>query len=124
VNLIIAQRLGRKLCSQCRQPFDDIPDKVLSEEGFDHIGIPRDQIRVYKPIGCSLCSNGYKGRVGVYETLKITPAISRIIMEGGSSLDILDAAVKEGFRPLRSSALRKAALGLISIEEANRITKD
>jgi type IV pilus assembly protein PilB len=124
VNLIIAQRLGRKLCSKCRQPFDDIPDKVLTEEGFDNIGIPREQITVYKPVGCGLCTNGYKGRVGVYETLKISPTISRIIMEGGSSLDILDAAIKEGFRPLRSSALRKAALGLISIEEANRITKD
>jgi len=124
VNLIIAQRLGRKLCSQCREPFDDIPDKVLTEEGFDNIGIPRDQITIYKPIGCGMCTNGYKGRVGVYETLKITPTISRLIMEGGSSLDILDAAIKEGFRPLRSSALRKAAGGLISIEEANRITKD
>ena len=124
VNLIIAQRLGRKLCSQCREPFSDIPDKVLSEEGFDDIGIPREQITVYKPVGCSHCTHGYKGRVGVYETLKITPAISRIIMQGGSSLDILDAALKEGFRPLRSSALRKAAAGLISIEEANRITKD
>lgn len=124
VNLIIAQRLGRKLCSQCRTPFDDIPDKVLSEEGFDNIGIPREQITVYKPVGCALCSNGYKGRVGVYETLKISPAISRIIMQGGSSLDILEAAIKEGFRPLRQSALRKVAMGLISIEEANRITKD
>ena len=124
VNLIIAQRLGRKLCSQCRQPFDDIPDNVLTEEGFDDIGIPREQITVYKPVGCTLCSNGYKGRVGVYETLKISPAISRIIMQGGSSLDILEAAIKEGFRPLRKSALRKAAQGLISIEEANRITKD
>ena len=124
VNLIIAQRLGRKLCTQCREPFTDIPDEVLSEEGFDTIGIPREQITLYKPIGCSHCTNGYKGRVGVYETLKISPAISRIIMQGGSSLDILDAALKEGFRPLRSSALRKAAAGLISIEEANRITKD
>jgi type IV pilus assembly protein PilB len=124
VNLIIAQRLGRKLCSQCRTPFDDIPDKVLSEEGFDNIGIPREQITVYKPVGCALCSNGYKGRVGVYETLKFSPAISRIIMQGGSSLDILEAAIKEGFRPLRQSALRKVAMGLISIEEANRITKD
>jgi type IV pilus assembly protein PilB len=124
VNLIIAQRLGRKLCSQCRTPFDDIPDKVLSEEGFDNIGILREQITVYKPVGCALCSNGYKGRVGVYETLKFSPAISRIIMQGGSSLDILEAAIKEGFRPLRQSALRKVAMGLISIEEANRITKD
>ncbi|MGY8851262.1 MAG: ATPase, T2SS/T4P/T4SS family, partial [Pseudomonadales bacterium] len=69
-------------------------------------------------------TNGYKGRVGVYETLKISPAISKIIMEGGSSLNILEAALGEGFRTLRISALRKAARGQISIEEANRITKD
>ena len=62
--------------------------------------------------------------MGVYETLKISPAISKIIMQGGSSLDILQTALQEGFRPLRVSALRKAAQGLISIEEANRITKD
>ncbi len=124
VNLIIAQRLGRKLCSHCREPFEDIPDNVLTEEGFDETGIPREQITVYKAVGCDHCTNGYKGRVGVYETLKISPAISRVIMQGGSSLDILETALKEGFRTLRCSALRKAASGLISIEEANRITKD
>ena len=124
VNLIIAQRLGRKLCTACREPFDDIPEKVLTEEGFDNIDIPREEFQIYKPVGCNMCSNGYKGRVGVYEALKITPAISKIIMEGGSSLDILEAAKKEGFRPLRASALRKAAQGVISIEEANRVTKD
>ena len=124
VNLIIAQRLGRKLCNQCRERFDDIPDNVLSDEGFDELDIPREKITIYKAVGCAQCTNGYKGRVGVYETLKITPAISRIIMQGGSSLDILDTALKEGFRTLRTSALRKAARGLISIEEANRITKD
>ena len=124
VNLIIAQRLGRKLCSLCREPFDDIPDKVLSEEGFDDIGIEKSQFSIFKAVGCAQCSNGYKGRVGVYETLKISPAISKIIMEGGSSLNILEAALGEGFRTLRVSALRKAAQGQISIEEANRITKD
>jgi len=124
VNLIIAQRLGRKLCSHCREPFEDIPDNVLTEEGFDETGIPREQITIYKAVGCDHCSNGYKGRVGVYEILKISPAISRVIMQGGSSLDILETALKEGFRTLRCSALRKAASGLISIEEANRITKD
>ncbi len=124
VNLIIAQRLGRKLCTQCREPFNDVPDNVLSEEGFDTIGIPREEMTLFKPVGCPMCTNGYKGRVGVYETLKISPAISRLIMEGGSSLDILAAAIKEGFKTLRVSALRKAARGLISIEEANRITKD
>ncbi|MDB4032498.1 type IV-A pilus assembly ATPase PilB [Porticoccaceae bacterium] len=124
VNLIIAQRLGRKLCSLCREPFDDVPDNVLSEEGFDDIGIDKSQFTIFKAVGCAHCTNGYKGRVGVYETLKISPAISKIIMEGGSSLNILEAALGEGFRTLRVSALRKAAQGQISIEEANRITKD
>ena len=124
VNLIIAQRLGRKLCSLCREPFDDIPDNVLTEEGFDDIGIDNKDFTIFKAVGCAQCTNGYKGRVGVYETLKISPAISKIIMEGGSSLNILEAALGEGFRTLRISALRKAARGQISIEEANRITKD
>ena len=124
VNLIIAQRLGRKLCSACREPFIDIPDNVLNEEGFDDIGINKKDFNIFKPVGCAQCTNGYKGRVGVYEVLKISPALSKIIMEGGSSLNILEAALREGFRTLRVSALRKAAQGQISIEEANRITKD
>ena len=124
VNLIIAKRLSRKLCSLCREPFDDIPDNVLTEEGFDDIGIDNKDFTIFKAVGCAQCTNGYKGRVGVYETLKISPAISKIIMEGGSSLNILEAALGEGFRTLRISALRKAARGQISIEEANRITKD
>ncbi|MBT5387785.1 MAG: type IV-A pilus assembly ATPase PilB [Porticoccaceae bacterium] len=124
VNLIIAQRLGRKLCSHCRQPFDDIPDRILEDEGFFEIGLPREEFTIYKAGDCANCTNGYKGRVGVYETLKISPAISKLIMQGGSSLDILQTALDEGFRTLRVSALRKVARGLISIEEANRITKD
>ena len=72
VNLIIAQRLGRKLCSLCREPFDDVPDNVLSEEGFDDIGIDKSQFTIFKAVGCAQCTNGYKGRVGVYETLKIS----------------------------------------------------
>ena len=124
VNLIIAQRLGRKLCPQCRIAFDDIPDKILKDECFEEIGIAREEFTIFKAGDCPSCTNGYKGRVGVYETLKISPAISKIIMEGGSSLDILETALQEGFKTLRVSALRKAARGLISIEEANRITKD
>jgi type IV pilus assembly protein PilB len=124
VNLIIAQRLGRKLCSLCREPFNDVPDNVLSEEGFDDIGIDKKDFTIFKAVGCAQCTNGYKGRVGVYETLKISPAISKIIMEGGSSINILETALTEGFRTLRISALRKASQGQISIEEANRITKD
>lgn len=123
-SLIIAQRLSRKLCTECRIPFDAVPDSVLSQEGFDDIGIAKQDFNLYKPGGCDNCTNGYKHRIGIYEILKVTPAISSIIMQGGSSLDISQAADREGFTPLRISALRKVAQGLTSIEEANRITKD
>ena len=124
VNLIIAQRLGRKLCPLCREPFDDMPDHSLTEEGFDDIGIDKKSFMFFKPTGCTHCTNGYKGRVGIYETLIISPTVSKIILSGASSLAILEVALTEGFRTLRVSALRTAARGLISIEEANRITKD
>lgn len=124
VNLIIAQRLGRRLCNHCRKPADDIPQNILEEEGFNEIGIPMEEFQLYHPVGCPKCTNGYKGRVGIYEVLKVTPAVSRIIMEGGNSLDIADTAKKEGFRTFRQSALRRAAEGIISLEEANRVTKD
>ena len=74
--------------------------------------------------GCSLCLNGYKGRVGIYEVVKITPEIGRIIMKEGNSLEIATQAKKEGFRNLRVSALMKAAQGVTSLEEVNRVTKD
>ncbi|GLS27939.1 type IV-A pilus assembly ATPase PilB [Marinibactrum halimedae] len=124
VSLIIAQRLARRLCSKCKKPADDIPDHILTEEGFDDIGIPREEFELYHPVGCESCNNGYKGRVGVYEVVRITDEISRLIMEGGNSIQIADQARKEGFNNLRISALRKAAMGLTSLEEANRVTKD
>lgn len=123
VSLIIAQRLARKLCPHCKQP-DDIPDAILEEEGMVDIGIPREEFELYKPVGCDKCTDGYKGRVGVYEVVRITPEISRIIMEGGNSIEIADAAKREGFNDLRISALRKTAQGLTSLAEANRVTKD
>ena len=124
VNLIIAQRLTRRLCSHCRKPADDIPDNILTEEGFDDAGIDRKDIKLFHPVGCAKCTKGYKGRTGIYEVLQVTPAIARIIMEGGNSLQIAEKAAEEGFRTLRQSALRKAAQGIISLEEANRVTKD
>lgn len=124
VSLIIAQRLARRLCNECKQP-DDLPDTVLSEAGFDAIATPKEDITLYRAVGCAKCGqNGSKGRVGVYEVLKMSPAISRVIMEGGNSLEIADVAKGEGFRTLRQSALMKAAQGIISLEEANRVTKD
>lgn len=124
VSIIIAQRLARRLCSNCKKPADDIPEEILKEEGFDSIGIPREEIELFHPVGCDKCSDGYKGRVGVYEVVRITPGISRIIMEGGNSIQIADAAREAGFNNLRISALRKAAMGVTSLEEANRVTKD
>jgi len=124
VSVIIAQRLARKLCPNCKKPATDIPSEILTEEGFDKIGIPREEFTLFHPVGCDACSKGYKGRVGVYEVVRITDEISRIIMEGGNSIQIADQARKEGFNNLRISALRKAAMGITSLEEANRVTKD
>jgi len=75
-------------------------------------------------VGCDQCKQGYKGRVGIYEVVKITDPISRIIMEGGNSIEISDAARSEGFNELRTSALMKVAQGVTSLEEANRVTTD
>jgi type IV pilus assembly protein PilB len=124
VSLIIAQRLARRLCGSCKKPAIDIPGDILSQEGFDNIGIPKEEFEIFHPQGCSQCNNGYKGRVGVYEVVRITPSISSLIMEGGNALDIAKQAKEEGFNSLRISALRKVATGLTSLEEANRVTKD
>lgn len=124
VSLIIAQRLARRLCPHCKKPATDIPHEVLLEEGFDEIGIPLNELQLFQPVGCDKCTNGYKGRVGVYEVVRITSEISRIIMGGGNSIEIADAAKRAGFNNLRISALRKTAIGLTSLAEANRVTKD
>ncbi|HMU66995.1 MAG TPA: ATPase, T2SS/T4P/T4SS family, partial [Cellvibrionaceae bacterium] len=124
VSLIIAQRLARRLCPHCKKPATDIPKEVLIEEGFEDIGIPMGEIKLFEPVGCEKCTDGYKGRVGVYEVVRITPEISRIIMAGGNSIEIADAAKRAGFNNLRISALRKTAIGLTSLAEANRVTKD
>ena len=121
VSLIIAQRLARRLCSNCKVPAE-IPEPALLEAGFS-----KDQLaeaEIFKPVGCDSCKEGFKGRVGIYEVVKITDAISRIIMQGGNAIEIADAARKEGFNDLRTSALMKVAQGITSLEEANRVTTD
>ena len=123
VILIMAQRLARRLCEVCKQ-VADLPRAVLKEAGFDSIDVPLDQIRVYRPVGCPKCNLGYKGRIGIYEVLKVTPTVARLIMEGANSLEIGAAARREGFRTLRQSALKKVAEGIIGLEEANRVTMD
>ena len=122
VNLIIAQRLARRLCSHCKQQMD-VPVETLREEGFTEQQIASG-LTIYGPVGCENCQDGYKGRVGIYEVMKITPAIQRIIMEDGNSIQISDVAKSEGFRDLRQSALMKAEQGVTSLAEVNRVTKD
>jgi type IV pilus assembly protein PilB len=121
VSLIIAQRLARRLCSQCKQPAD-LPKEVLLDAGLTQEQI--EHAEIYKPVGCEHCNKGYKGRVGIYEVVKLTDAISRIIMEDGNSIEISDAARQEGFDDLRTSALKKVVQGITSLEEANRVTMD
>jgi type IV pilus assembly protein PilB len=121
VNLIIAQRLARKLCNTCKKEIQ-VPRETLLDEGF-----PEDKIgtfKIYEPAGCENCNGGYKGRVGIYEVVKNTPALQRIIMEEGNSIDISIQMRKDGFNDLRTSALLKAMQGVTSLAEVNRVTKD
>jgi len=121
VTLIIAQRLARRLCPQCKEPAE-LPDNVLEDAGFTPDQIEHGEF--YRPVGCSHCHEGYKGRVGIYEVVKVTDPISRIIMTGGNSIEISDVARQEGFADLRTSALKKVQAGVTSLEEANRVTMD
>jgi len=121
VSLIIAQRLGRRLCS-CKQPAD-IPKDVLLTEGFTQEQIDTG-FTLFRPKGCDKCTGGYKGRVGIYEVVKITDELASMIMEEASSIKIAKQAQAEGFRTLRQSALMKVIQGVTSLEEANRVTKD
>lgn len=120
VSLIIAQRLARRLCSKCKEPETDLPAEAMIQEGFTPE--QANSVKLYKPVGCNDCTNGYKGRVGIYEVLKLSEAMSGIIMEGGNSLDIAQQAEQEGMNNLRKSGLLKAAAGMTSLAEINRVT--
>ena len=121
VTLIIAQRLGRRLCENCKAK-EDLPREILLDEGFKEEDV--DNLEIYKAVGCNKCNGGYKGRVGIYQVMKISDEISRVIMEGGNAIDIADQARKENIPDLRESALTKVKSGILSLEEANRVTKD
>ncbi len=119
INLIIAQRLGRRLCENCKKQ-QDVPAETLKKFGYtdDEIGT----FTVYGPVGCERCKGGYKGRVGVYEVVKMTDAIQRIVMEEGNAIEIADQCRKEGFNDLRRSGMNKVKMGLTSLAEIDRIT--
>ena len=122
VILITAQRLARRLCPNCKTPID-IPRKALVDAGYsdDELNTPWVS---YKPVGCSMCNNGYKGRVGLYQVMPISEEIQRLILSDGSALDIAKQSEREGVRSLRQSGLRKAKLGLTSLEEVLAVTNE
>ncbi len=121
VSLIIAQRLARRLCPNCKSSLT-LPPEALLKEGFSEDQIKRGDIKIHKAVGCSQCTDGYKGRVGIYEVLPVTEAIGRIILEGGSAPHIRDQAHKDGVWNLRTAGLKKVMDGLTSLEEVNRVT--
>jgi type IV pilus assembly protein PilB len=120
VSLIIAQRLARRLCSHCKQPLE-IPDEALLKEGFRPEDVTHG-IKLYGPKGCGSCTDGYKGRVGIYQVMPVTETIGRIIMEGGNAITINDQAKRENVWDLRTSGLNKVKDGLTSLEEVNSVT--
>lgn len=123
VNLVIAQRLARRLCSHCKAPVE-IPKNSLLEMGFTEQDLAHPEFQIFQPVGCPECREGYKGRVGVYEVMKVTPEISKIIMEDGNALEIAEASAKLGFNNLRRSGLIKVINGLTSLQEINRVTSE
>jgi type IV pilus assembly protein PilB len=119
VTIIIAQRLARRLCPKCKTE-ETLTEAQLAEQGFPHDKL--GEIQLFKAVGCEQCTGGYKGRVGIYEVIKISPTIAAIIMEGGNSLDIATQCQKEGYNNLRQSGLIKAMNGMTSLKEVNRVT--
>lgn len=121
VNLIIAQRLARRLCKHCKKKAD-IPEEALLKEGFTKEML--SEANIYEPVGCDQCNKGYKGRVGIYEVVKVTPAVSKIIMDEGNAITLNEQFQREGFNSLRQSGLMKVAQGVTSLQEANRVTTE
>jgi type IV pilus assembly protein PilB len=122
VILITAQRLARRLCPNCKTPID-VPKKALIEAGYDDAELDGSWV-AYRAVGCSMCNNGYKGRVGIYQVMPISEDIQRIILRDGSALEIAEQARHEGVRTLRESGLHKVKLGLTSLEEVLSVTNE
>jgi type IV pilus assembly protein PilB len=122
VSLIIAQRLARRLCSSCKTRVD-VPAEALLKEGFTQEEIANG-VQIFGPVGCTQCTDGYKGRTGLYEVMPVSEEIGRIIMEGGNVMQIKEQAVREGVWGLRQSGLKKVRDGITSLDEINRVTVD
>ncbi len=122
VTLVIAQRLARRLCPKCKRP-EELPHHALIAEGFSEEEISAG-FTLYNAVGCEECTEGYKGRTGIYQVMPMSDEIASIVLEGGNALQIAEAAQKAGVRDLRQSALMKVRNGVTSLAEINRVTKD
>ncbi len=120
VSLIIAQRLARKLCDNCKE-VRDIPREALEKEGFTAEDMDAG-LTIFGPVGCKSCNEGYKGRLGIFQVMEVSEIMGRIIMEGGNAIQIADQAIVEGVIDLRRAGLNKIMEGLTSLEEINRVT--
>jgi type IV pilus assembly protein PilB len=120
VNLVIAQRLARRLCENCKNEVQ-LPQEVLLQAGFKEKEL--GTFKIFEPVGCDKCTNGYKGRVGVYQVMKFSKEMGQILMEGGNALDIANQAEKEGVNDLHRSALLKVMQGVTSLAEVSRVTQ-
>ncbi len=120
VSLIIAQRLARRLCGNCKE-IRDVPKEALLKEGFTNDEIDAG-VQIYGPVGCKQCNEGYKGRLGIFQVMEVSEAMGRIIMEGGNAMQISDQAIREGVVDLRRAGLNKVKEGVTSLEEVNRVT--
>ncbi len=121
VLLIMAQRLARRLCEHCKQERD-LPDNVLLSAGF--LESELNQLKVYGPVGCDHCNDGYKGRVGIYQVMPLTDTMRTLILEGGNTMELAAQAKADGINDLRASGLEKVRQGITSLEEIDRVTKD
>lgn len=119
ISLVIAQRLARRLCERCKEGVE-LPDRILKEQGFD-LEL-QGQPRLYRPRACSECRDGYNGRIAFYEVVPVSEGLSRIIMSDGQSQQLAAHMAEQGLATLREAALQKVAVGLTSLEEANRLT--
>jgi len=122
VLLITAQRLARKLCETCKTPAD-YPREAMLKVGFEASEL-NGSWKPFRAVGCSACSSGYRGRVGIYQVMPVTEEIQRIILAQGTAVDIAVQAQREGVRDLRQSALVKVRAGVTSLEEVIAITND
>lgn len=121
ITLIIAQRLGRRLCKNCRLPDDATPEALI-EKGFSENEVHGLKIYKANPEGCEYCTKGYKGRVGFYQVMPNSESISKIIMNGGNAIEIGEQAAREGVATIRETGLKKVRAGITSIAEVDRVT--